>query len=148
MAEMDSNSPSGGAGRKTAVEKLMDAIGYPERVPDGAVLFSLMVDGIEILAEESEGRIVLSYVLSDDDSLLPELAGYAAGRMLKEYATLACDDNGRAVLWQDAQASAAPHALQRFFESFMDSCDWWRMRIDALMGHEDVRQPETMVIRP
>lgn len=132
-----------------SIERLAGAIGYPDRIPDGAVSFTFRVDGAEILSEEADGRLILSCVLAEDESPLPTLAGYAAGRMLKEDAVLAYGD-GKALLWQDAPADADPHALLRLFETFMDSCDWWRERARALRGGdaEGAHAAESMVIRP
>ena len=127
-----------------------------------AVPFTLRVDGAEIFAEELSGRLVLSCVLSDDESILPTLAAYAAGRMLKEDATLAYGIVGsaadhpadgqlgnRVFLWQDVAVDAGASALRRLFESFLDSCDWWRMRVDALRGGDEaVANQDTMVILP
>ena len=152
---------------KKAIERLAEAIGYPERVPDGASSFTFRVDGAEILAEGADGRIVLSCVLTGDDSLLPTLAQYAAGRMLKEDAMFsfgqpglsasslpatakAGDARSAAFIWQDAPADADVRGLRRLFESFLDSCDWWRNRTDVLRGG-DVAEPDggkMMMIRP
>ena len=152
---------------KTAIEKLVVAIGYPERVPDGALSFTFRVDGAEIHADESDGRIVLVCVLSGDESLLPMLVQYAAGRMLKEDAAVSFGLPGvsspgprfsskapelqpAAFLWQDASADADARLLRRLFESFLDSCDWWRARVDALRGGEASESDggEMMMIRP
>ena len=132
-----------------AIERLAKAIGYPDRVPAGVVSFAFRVDGAEIAAEEIDDRLVLSRVLSDDATILPTLATYAAGRMLKEEAVLSYGD-GRAFIWQDASVDADAHALLRLFETFMDSCDWWWARIDALRGNEtsEASMPETVMIRP
>ena len=164
MGEVYSSTVPGHSVGKTAVERLMAAIGYPERMSDDSSQFALRVDGAEVLAEEMNGRLVLSYVLSDDETLLPTLAVYASGRMLKEDATLAYGDvsvasnhrttkspNHLAFIWQDAPADADAHALLRLFETFMDSCDWWRDRIDALRGGGEssaTSAPEEMMIRP
>jgi hypothetical protein len=125
-----------------------------------AAPFVLRVDGMEILAEESGGRLVLSYVLADDESMLPALASYAAGRMMREDAVLAHGPvggraaesaAGRAFLWQDAPADADERALLRLFETFADSCDWWRDRVEALRGGGEAAAapaPEGMMIRP
>ena len=143
-----SDSERNAAGPRTAVERLVDAIGYPERVPDGARSFTLRVDGAEILAEESDRRLLLSYRLTDDDGDLPALAGYAAGRLLREEAALAADPNKPgAFLWQEAPADAAPRALVRLFETFMDSCDWWRARLDGA-GAPPAEAVPSMMIRP
>lgn len=139
MADRSSNS----------VKRLLAAIGYPERMSDGSVQFTLRVDGMEVVAEEFDGRLVLSHALSNDDSLLPTLSTYAAGRMLREDAVLAYD-KPLTILWQDASAGADSEELTRLFETFMNSCEWWRDRVDALSGNEPGDQPaeKTMMIRP
>ena len=144
----DTNAGHGRPGSQTAVGRLINAIGYPERAPEGAASFTLRVDGMEILAEERDGRLVLSRALTDSDEILPALAGYAAGRLLREEAVLAAEPNTHgAFLWQDAPSSADAQTLVRLFEAFLDSCDWWRSRIagDAASTSESV--PE-MMIRP
>lgn len=133
------------------------AIGYPERMSKYSVAFTLRVDGAEVVAEEMDGRLVLSCALTDDETLLPTLATYAAGRMLKEDATLSYgvvesrgSSNYQAFLWQDVPDDANDRWLLRLFETFMDSCDWWRARVDALRGNDTVMSsvPETVMIRP
>ena len=113
----------------TAIERLIDAVGYPERAPRGALSFAMQVDGADVLAEERGGRLRLSLKLAADEVLLPKFAAFAAGRMLRP-------------------ASANAHALARLFETFMDSCDWWRSRIEERSGEEDRTQPELYMIRP
>ena len=135
---------------QTAVERLAAAIGYPERVSSAFAPFTLRVDGAEIVADETNGSVVLSYALSGDESLLPTLAAYAAGRMLKENATLSYG-NSSAFLWQDAPADSDERGMVRLFETFMDSCDWWRDRVDALRGgggSATAPVSEEMMIRP
>ena len=85
---MSSDTMSGRLDGKSAVERLMAAIGYPERVSYGSVPLTIRVDGAEVAVEEMDGRLVLSCGLSDEETLLPTLAAYAAGRMLKEDAAL------------------------------------------------------------
>ena len=133
---------------KTVIGRFIDAIGYPERAPEGAASFTLRVDGMEIMADERDGRLILSRGLTDTDDLLPSLAGYAAGRLLREEAVLAADPNTRgAFLWQDAPATADAHSLVRLFETFLDSCDWWRSRIAGETSSTSESVPE-MMIRP
>ena len=148
---------SGRLGGKSAVERLMTAIGYPERMSYGSVPLTIRVDGAVVAVEEMDGRLVLSCGLSDEETLLPALAAYAAGRMLKEDAALAygsisggTPSVSQAFLWQDVSADADAHDLIRFFETFMDSCDWWRARVDSLRGNETAGSsvPEAMMIRP
>ena len=149
--------PDGMTGR-TTTERLLEAIGYPERTPRGTSPVTLRVDGAEVAVEEADGRLVLSCALAEGDALLPALAGYAAGRMLKESATLAYGEvpghapqsSTAAFLWQDAPLDADGRELLRLFETFMDSCDWWRARVDALRGEaaEEPAAPELVTIRP
>ena len=83
---------------------------------------------------------------SPEESALVRLAGFAAGRVLKEEATLAWEPReGELILWQGIPAAASDEALKRAFEVFTASCDWWRDRV----REEDVgeRVPE-MMIRP
>ena len=137
-------------GTYSSVKRLLVAIGYPERTSDIAVPFTLRVDGMEVVAEEIAGRLVLSYALTDDDSLLPSLAAYASGRMLKENAVLAYGSPS-AFVWQDVPADAGDVEMTSFFEAFMDSCEWWKARVDALNdggGAQSAPASESMVILP
>jgi len=127
------------------LERFLSAIGYPDRFPNAEAPVTLRVDGRLFHVEVSAGRIRLSHVLSDDPSLFPSLAAFAAGRMLREDASLACADHS-AFLWQDASADADSRSLVRFFETFADSCDWWRARVDERGGGEV--QISEAVIRP
>ena len=129
-----------------AIDRLLEAIGYPERASGGAGSFTLQVDGGEIAALDAGGDLRLVCRLTDDAAELPRLAGYAAGRMLREEAALACDREG-AFLWREIPAAADAHALRRIFETFCDSCDWWRARLEGGLD-EPAAEPETMVIRP
>ena len=132
----------------TAIERLIDAVGYPERAPRGALSFTLQVDGADVLAEERGGRLRLSLKLAAGEALLPKFAAFAAGRMLREEAALSVDGDRGPFLWQDAPSSANAHALARLFETFMDSCDWWRARVEERSGEEERTQPELYMIRP
>ena len=144
----ETNGSRARAGANTAIGRLIDAIGYPERAPEGAASFTLRVDGMEIMAEERDGRLILSRVLTDSDDLIPTLSGYAAGRLLREDAVLAADPNTRgAFLWQDAPATADAQSLVRLFETFLNSCDWWRSRIVGETTNTSESVPE-MMIRP
>ena len=114
----------------TAVRRLLEAIEYPDRVPDGESSYLLRVDGAEISAEASAGRIRLRCALTDDAASVASLATYAPGRMLREDAVLAVEPHtGEAFLWQEADASAGGDALRAFFENFLHACDWWRDRV-------------------
>ena len=131
-----------------AIERLTEAIGYPERVPAGAASFTLQVDGGEIQASETGNALRLVCRLTDDAAQFPRLAEYAAGRMLREDAALACDQEG-AFLWQETSATGDAQALQGAFETFCDSCDWWRARVLSDSDGNDIGQsPDEMRILP
>ncbi|MBR4653766.1 MAG: type III secretion system chaperone [Kiritimatiellae bacterium] len=133
-------------GRSNATERLLSAIGYPERMPNADGSFTLRVDGRDVLVKEAAGRLVLSHALTEDGSIVPTLAAYAAGRMLREAATLAHGRNST-FLWQDAPVDADDRALVKLFETFADSCDWWRARVDE-WGKVDAVEISEAVIRP
>ena len=137
----------GHSGGKTSVWRLLSAIGYPDTSPGDSEPFTLQVDGGEIIASESTGRLRLSCRLTSDEALFPRLAAYAAGRLLKERAALACDADG-AFLWQEAASASGPHDLKRFFEAFASSCDWWRARLEGAKTAETGDPVPEMTIRP
>ena len=134
---------------RTRLEHFLKSVGYPDRVQEGSSSFTMRVDGMEIVAKEANGRIVLSYSLSGDSAIVPTLCSYAAGRILREEAVLTCDKSS-ALLWQDVPASSSDREMVRFFETFVDSCDWWRERVDALSGGAtaSTAPDDAMVIRP
>ena len=134
---------------RTKLEHFLKSVGYPDRVPEGSSSFTMRVDGMEIVAKEASGRIALSYSLSGDSAIVPTLCAYAAGRILREEAVLTCDKSS-ALIWQDVPASSSEREMVRFFETFVDSCDWWRERVDALKGGAtaSTAPDDAMVIRP
>ncbi len=117
-------------GQNTCIMTLLAALEYPGEAPEGAVEYTMRVDGMEMQVRDTGDRMVMSYMMTDDETLLPKLAEYAAGRLLREEATLAW--NRGAILWQDAPADADAHDLKRAFETFADACDWWRERVEDL----------------
>ena len=133
----------------TRLEHFLKSVGYPDRVSEGSSSFTMRVDGMEIVAKESNGRIILSYLLSGVSEIVPTLCSYASGRILREDAVLTCDKSS-VFLWQDAQTSFSEREMVRFFETFVDSCDWWRERVDALRGGATASSApdDAMVIRP
>ena len=137
------------AARRSCIERLLRAIGYPDRAPEAALSFTLLVDGVEIVASEEGGMLRLVCRLTDDAAHLPRLAEYAAGRLLREDAVLAFDQrSGAAILWREVDGSADERTLQRAFEEFADSCDWWRERIDMQGGAQEASVFPEMMIRP
>ena len=134
---------------RTKLDHFLKSVGYPDRVPEGSSSFTMRVDGMGIVAREANGRIVLSYSLSGDFAIIPTLCSYAAGRIMREDAVLSCD-NSSAFLWQDVPSSSSEREMVRLFETFVDSCDWWRDRVDALhVGTAASSAPDdAMLIRP
>lgn len=133
--------------KENAIYALARAIGYPEEVPSDADSFVFSVDGGRVEASVGRGRLVLVRELgASGDVDLAQLAGYAAGRVLREEAVLAYDPgDDRVILWQDIPADADAGVLRRFFEVFAASCDWWLARVDEAGAVASV--PE-MMIRP
>ena len=146
MTEVETKRKNGSSAGRNAADRLLIAIGYPDRISGTDVPFTLRVDGKEVFVEESAGRIILSSVLTEGEEMIPTLATYAAGRMLREEATLAYG-KGNVFLWQDAPAEADDRTLVRLFETFTDSCDWWRARVDERGKGGAVKISEA-VIRP
>ena len=133
--------------KETAITALAAAIGYPEEVPAASESFVFSVDGGRVEASVERGRLVLGRGLAAaGDVDLAQFAGYAAGRVLREEATLAYDPgDDRVILWQDVPADADAGLLRRVFEVFAASCDWWLARLDEAGTAASV--PE-MMIRP
>ena len=133
----------------TVLERFVQVLGYPGGVPAGARTFTLVVDGGEIEAEERDGRLILTKALrtaeAGESPDLAALAGYAAGRMLKEEAVLAWDAVREVpILWQDVAAGGDAAQFRRFFEVFAASCDWWEARVREVQDHR--RVPEMMIV--
>ncbi len=133
----------------TSIARLARAIAYPDGVGDAAVSHVFRVDGAEMVAEEREGRLILRRNLAPDGggpADLVALAGYAAGRLLKEEAVLAWDPEAEMpFLWQEISADAPDDRLCRFFEVFATSVDWWAARLNDAVG---ISQIPEMMIRP
>ncbi|MBR0459987.1 MAG: type III secretion system chaperone [Victivallales bacterium] len=134
----------------SGIGRLARAIGYPDEIPSGVSTYALKVDDGEIVVAEMDGRLLLQAILApcgENDSLLETLAGYAAGRILREEAVLAYDPQSDSVmLWQPAPAEADAMALREFFERFAASWDWWRARVQEILSPKPTF-PEVM-IRP
>ena len=130
------------------IARLAQAIGYPEEIPAESRVCVFKVDGQDVEVVEEVGRLVFTRVLSTDpdEAALSRLAGYAAGRILKEEAVLAWDPSRSAlILWQGVSASASDTVLRRVFEVFATSCDWWVARV---RDDEAVSSIPPMMIRP
>ena len=133
--------------KETALNALAKAIGYPEEVPLGSVSFAFSVEDGAVEATVANGRLILTRDLAAAaDVDLAAFAGYAAGRVLREEAVLACDPaTDRVILWQDLPAAADAALMRRFFEVFAASCDWWLARV---RGAETAAAIPELMIRP
>ena len=133
--------------KEAVLNSLAKAIDYPEEIPSGAVSFSFSVDDGIVEASVEKNRLLLTRSLSAaSDTDLARLADYAAGRVLREEATLAYDPTTDCViLWQDLPVSSDAALLRRFFEVFVASCDWWQARV---RGAETASAIPEMMIRP
>ena len=110
-------------------------------------VYAFCVDGWEIIAENIGNRIVLKHYLDVTSDDLPQFASYVAGRLLREEAVLAWDDNAqKAVLWREIPPNADRPMMKEAFEDFADSCDWWVQRIMEIDAPKSVF-PDIM-IRP
>ena len=93
-----------------------------------------------------QGRWALPSLLRAPFGRLAELA---AGRMLKEEAVLAAEpQTGGLFLWQAEDANASAHNLLRLFETFVNSCDWWRERVASVSDERLQFGPDEMIMRP
>ena len=129
--------------------RLARAIGYPDAVAADAASATLLVDGEEVVASDEGGRAILqaNVAATPSDGTLVSLAGFAAGRILREEAVLAYEPKADvALLWQAAPSDADALALREFFRSFTASWDWWRARAAELESPQP-SFPEVM-IRP
>ena len=129
--------------------RLARAIGYPDAVAADAARAALLVDGAEVVASDEGGRALLQATVAaaPSDETLASLAGFAAGRILREEAVLAYEPKAdAALLWQAAPPDADALALRAFFRTFTASSDWWRARA-AELENPQPSFPEVM-IRP
>ena len=129
--------------------RLARAIGYPDAVAADAASATLLVDGEELVASDEGGRAILraNVAAAPSDGTLASLAGFAAGRILREEAVLAYEPKADvAILWQAVPSDADALALRDFFRSFTASWDWWRARAAELESPQP-SFPEVM-IRP
>ena len=118
-----------------AIDRLSEAMAYPvEERKRGVSSAEFLVDGGVVLAQEEHGQLRFVRKLGAvAEGGLAQLAGYAAGRMLKEEAVLAWDPRAKGLLlWQEVPTSGSDELLLREFDLFLDSCDWWESRMKEL----------------
>ena len=132
---------------KNSLERLCEAVGYPDKPGAGAHSFTMRVDEGDVLVRIMGKRLVLSRIIDRNLGDLPKLASYATGRMLIEDAVLAWDERADAcILWQECNETDSNQELVHAFQKFMDSCDWWVARAGELNA-PPVVFPD-IVIRP
>ena len=125
----------------SSIDKLLSAIGYPDEPRAEGAARVILVDDAEIrLEEHSDGRLLFVRRLHHfdeehfdrDSAILSRLAGYAAGRLLKEEAVLAWDEaDASLILWQECGTGSDAASLRRAINLFLASCDWWCERLDT-----------------
>lgn len=135
----------------SAIDTLLKAIGYPPgEISAGERQAVLRVDSSDVKVRTDGGRLIFEKVLchpEEGSGTLARLAGYAAGRMLKEEAVLAWNPSeSELILWQDIPENVSPDLMRRVFEVFMTSCDWWMARIND--SEEETYSFPEMVILP
>ena len=112
------------------ISRLAAAIAYPEPVPAGTDEFTFLVDDGEVKAIAASGELRLELELPADGEHAVRLAEFAAGRILREEATLAWDAaTEKFFLWQAVPDTLSDERLRLFFEVFTASCDWWLDRL-------------------
>ncbi len=134
----------------SALDRLAEAISYPveERQP-GASQAVFQADGLSVSVTEGVGRLRMSHELGPtSEADFETLAGFGAGRLLKEEAVLAWDPRGkRLLLWQEVSTGVSDEVLAQSFELFLASCDWWGARMKELVKTGG-KPPAEMVILP
>ena len=131
---------------KGLVERVGELIGYPERVPEGALSFGFVVDGETVEARQSGGALLLVWRFPEK-APVQRLAELAPGRILREEAVLAWDaPSKRAILWQVSAKGADDRSLVATFQEFLDSRDWWMNAVEELTAPKPTLAD--LVIRP
>ena len=131
---------------KGLVERFGELIGYPERVPEGAVSFVFRVDDDPVEVRQKDGALVFKWTFPEN-ALIERIAEFAAGRILRDRAVVAWDPfRERAILWQRTRKGDGERALVEAFRVFLGACDWWKLCVAELV------QPKAtlaeIVIRP
>lgn len=126
----------------------LTAIGYPlDEVESREGPLALLVDGFEIELRAMRGGLVLRLSLGKlGETDAARVAGYAAGRMLKEEAVVAYDpERGELILWQKVPAGTGASGAKLAFELFMTSCDWWKSAVGAETAKRTERRAEELM---
>lgn len=115
------------------IGRLATAINYPEEIPEGIVQYLFRVDGLGYAVEILGSRLVVKFRLDISGDEIVTFATFAAGRMLREEAILAWDKRSQeAFLWQELPVHGSSAELAAAFGAFVDACEWWADRVEAL----------------
>ncbi len=105
-------------------------IGYPEEVPSEALAFVFRVDDLLLQASVVGRSVVLRCDLGVSESSVVTFAEYAAGRFLREDATLAWDGVSEMLyVWCGFDVDGDKDVLRNGFSAFADACEWWLARV-------------------
>lgn len=131
---------------KGLVERFGELIGYPERVPAGAVSFVFRVDDDPVEVRMKAGTLLFKWMFPEN-APVERIAEFAAGRILRDRAVVAWDAfRERAILWQRTRKGDGERAQVEAFRVFLGACDWWKRCVAELV------QPKAtlaeIVIRP
>ena len=128
------------------VQRLSELIGYPERVPEGAVSFAFRVDDDPVETRMTGGALLMRWTFPGN-APVERLAEFAAGRFLRETAVLAWDPvRERPFLWRLAAKGAGDRELVQTFREFLASRDWWKGCVAELTKPKATLRD--LVIRP
>ncbi len=112
------------------LNRFANLIGYPEEVPSGAAAFVFRVDDLLLQASVLGSSVVLRCVLGCSEASVVTFAEYAAGRFLREDATLAWDaTEGVLYVWCGFDVNGHVDVLKDSFAAFVDACEWWQARV-------------------
>ena len=131
---------------KSLVERLGEAIGYPERVPEGVVSFAFRVDDDPIEVRATAGTLLMRWTFPEN-APVERLAEFAAGRILREPVVLAWDPaRERPFLWRRTAKGADDRALVQAFREILVSRGWWKACVAELTKPKATLRD--LVIRP
>ena len=114
------------------VERLGELIGYPERMPKGAVSFLFRVDDDPVEVRAKAGTLLFRWTFPEN-APVERLAEFAAGRILRDPSVLAWDSvRERAILWRRTAKGAGDRELVQALQEFIGSRGWWKSCVAEL----------------
>lgn len=131
---------------KSLIRRLGLALNYPADFSEVGGEFVFIVDGLKIIASESSKGVVLKFWLEASPEHIVSFAEFAFGCILRDEATLSWDNSGSSLFLWVCLSSPDETSLRHGFESFADSCEWWRSR--AMEREVPVSVVPDIMIRP